>query len=324
MVILSGFMPIPLAMMIPFMGAQSLVLGKQFGEGFQYGKRKISAMSNEEFNAITPAKLAQNNAEELKQMIPSMQQSITDMRGFQSFIVKELIATIKQLPGDVFTGLTEGQDPNAHFQNNPFGSKDLADAIKGIFDKGIQLNLGGLGNLLPQAFADAPPPDRDRDRDRDDGDIGPPNIGELTSAEEIKLQAFLKGLTDALFKSQYRAYLRGTPTDKGRIIYKREQQRRFPTEIGPDTKIIQSELGKTSLILQTKMLKYALLFNNGRKNVINWRNLPDSVGLRANIVLLLKKMETYRQIFNLALQQSRNYSDLTPTWGDVKPLVQFR
>ncbi len=88
------------------MGAQSLVLGKQFGEGFQYGKRKISAMSNEEFNKLTPAKLAQDNAEELKQMIPSMMGAITDMRSFQSFIVKELIETVKQLPGDIFGGLT--------------------------------------------------------------------------------------------------------------------------------------------------------------------------------------------------------------------------
>ncbi len=106
MPVLSGFLPIPLAMMIPFMGAQSLVLGKQFGEGFQYGKRKISAMTNEEFNKITPQKLAQNNANELRQMIPDMKRSITDMREFQSFIVKELIATAKQLPNDIFQGVT--------------------------------------------------------------------------------------------------------------------------------------------------------------------------------------------------------------------------
>ncbi len=49
----SGFLPVPLPMMIPFMGAQSLVIGKMFGVGFQYGKRKISAMSNEEFNKLT-------------------------------------------------------------------------------------------------------------------------------------------------------------------------------------------------------------------------------------------------------------------------------
>ncbi len=91
MPVLSGFLPIPLAMMIPFMGMQSLVIGKQFGEGFQYGKRKISAMTNEEFNKLTPAMIAKESAKELREMIPSMQDSLMDMRAFQSFIVKELM-----------------------------------------------------------------------------------------------------------------------------------------------------------------------------------------------------------------------------------------
>jgi len=130
MPVLSGFLPIPLALMIPFMGAQSLVIGKQFGEGFQYGKRKISAMSNEEFNKLTPAILAMNSRKELNQMIPTMQQSIQDMRSFQSFLIQELIATAKQLPSDIFQGLTEGQDPNAHLKDNPFGTTDLLKALQ--------------------------------------------------------------------------------------------------------------------------------------------------------------------------------------------------
>ncbi len=109
MPLLSGFLPIPLAMMIPFMGAQSLIIGKQFGEGFQYGKRKISAMTNEEFNKLTPQKIAHDSAKELNEMIPEMKASITDMRHFQSFIVNELIATAKQLPQDIFGEGTEGR-----------------------------------------------------------------------------------------------------------------------------------------------------------------------------------------------------------------------
>ncbi len=93
-------------MMIPFMGAQSLVLGKAFGEGFQYGKRRISALPNEEFNKLTPSDIAVNSRKELSEMIPSLQASIGDMRQFQTFIVKELIETVKQLPGDVFSGVT--------------------------------------------------------------------------------------------------------------------------------------------------------------------------------------------------------------------------
>ncbi len=139
MPVLSGFLPIPLAMMIPFMGAQSLVLGKQFGEGFQYGKRKISAMSNEEFNKVTPAKLAQDNARELREMIPSMKASITDMRDFQSFIVHELIETAKQLPNDIFQGVT-GATGDLSTQN--------------IFKEVVKSTTGGF---IPEAFAEESP-----------------------------------------------------------------------------------------------------------------------------------------------------------------------
>ncbi len=90
-------MPLPLAMMIPFMGIQSAVMAKQFGENFQYGKRRISAMSNDEFNKLTPAILQNNANAELKAMIPSMQQSIIDMQGFQEFLVKEFIRMVDSL-----------------------------------------------------------------------------------------------------------------------------------------------------------------------------------------------------------------------------------
>ncbi len=92
-------MPLPLAMMIPFMGIQSAVMAKQFGENFQYGKRRISAMSNEEFNKLTPQIINEKAAEELKSMIPSMEKSIIDMQDFQTFLIKEFIKMI----GDILT-----------------------------------------------------------------------------------------------------------------------------------------------------------------------------------------------------------------------------
>ncbi len=91
------FMPLPLAMMIPFMGIQSSVMAKQFGENFQYGKRRISAMSNEEFNKLTPAKLQEHANAELKAMIPSMEASIIEMRKFQTFLIGEFIKMIADI-----------------------------------------------------------------------------------------------------------------------------------------------------------------------------------------------------------------------------------
>jgi len=145
--VIGGFLPIPLAMMIPFMGAQSLVIGKQFGEGFQYGKRKISAMTNEEFNKLTPMELAKNSAKELSSMIPSMQASIADMRDFQSFIVKELIATIAQLPSDIFTGAKtafEGDDPRFERPFSEAFQEDVTDPLLEWLKKTNSTNTTGL------------------------------------------------------------------------------------------------------------------------------------------------------------------------------------
>ncbi len=90
------FMPLPLAMMIPFMGIQSAVMAKQFGENFQYGKRRISAMSNEDFNKLTPRQLAEENTRELKEMIPTMKESVISMRAFQDFIIVEIIELMRR------------------------------------------------------------------------------------------------------------------------------------------------------------------------------------------------------------------------------------
>ncbi len=107
-------MPLPLAMMIPFMGIQSAVMAKQFGENFQYGKRRISAMDNAEFNKLTPMKLQENANAELKAMIPSMEDSVKEMRNFQTFLIGEFISMINDAigkglgvlfgfnPGDIF------------------------------------------------------------------------------------------------------------------------------------------------------------------------------------------------------------------------------
>jgi len=97
MVVVSGFLPVPLPMMIPFMGAQSLVIGKMFGEGFQYGKRKISAMPNEEFNALTFQNMMSNARDEMQASIPTMQAALHDMQPLVETVVKEFFDYIKQI-----------------------------------------------------------------------------------------------------------------------------------------------------------------------------------------------------------------------------------
>ncbi len=79
------------------MGIQSAVMAKQFGENFQYGKRRISAMSNAEFNKLTPQKIQEQANLELKAMIPSMQQSIIDMNEFQKFVIQQFVKVMEDL-----------------------------------------------------------------------------------------------------------------------------------------------------------------------------------------------------------------------------------
>ncbi len=90
-------MPLPLAMMIPFMGIQSAVMAKQFGENFQYGKRRISALDNDTFNKLTPKLMLSNANKELADMIPEMKESITSMHEFQEFLVREFLIMIDNI-----------------------------------------------------------------------------------------------------------------------------------------------------------------------------------------------------------------------------------
>ncbi len=95
------FAPLPLAIMIPFMAAQSFAMGEAFGKSFQYGKRKISAMSNDEFNKLTAPKLHEEIQADIRQMIPHMNKSFATMEKFQSEVVNSIIRGIAQTLGNL-------------------------------------------------------------------------------------------------------------------------------------------------------------------------------------------------------------------------------
>ncbi len=91
---ISGFMPIPLAIMPPFMAYQSLVMGDAFGRAFQFGKRKISAMSNDEFNKLDIVTMFESISNEYTRMIPSVEKAMSQSLELQVTIVKELLKTL--------------------------------------------------------------------------------------------------------------------------------------------------------------------------------------------------------------------------------------
>ncbi len=101
MVGIGFFAPFPLALMIPFMAGQSLAMGEAFGKGFQYGKRKISSMSNEEFNKLDFRELSESLATDYRVMIPSITKSIEASDKLQSAVFQALGDLIKSIPAEI-------------------------------------------------------------------------------------------------------------------------------------------------------------------------------------------------------------------------------
>ncbi len=114
---ISGFMPIPLAIMPPFMAYQSLVMGDAFGRAFQFGKRKISAMSNEEFNKLDIVTMFESISNEYVRMIPTVKDAMSQSVDLQVAIVKELLRVIPELGKALFSAETFPHSAHGH----PFG-----------------------------------------------------------------------------------------------------------------------------------------------------------------------------------------------------------
>ncbi len=147
------FAPLPLAMMMPFMAGQSMMMGDAFGKSYQYGKRKISAMSNEDFNKLTVKDLANDIQADFNNIIPPLSQAVRQSSAFQSLIIQEMGKIIKSLPAELtqfFTG-----EPGTGTNIDSFAQ--LASAL-------LKLMSGGgftVPTLLPAEGAEdftIPPP----------------------------------------------------------------------------------------------------------------------------------------------------------------------
>ncbi len=99
------------------MAAQSFAMGEAFGKGFQSGKRRISSMTNEQFNSKTQPQIFAETTADISAMIPSMKKQMTEFTFLQSDIIQELIGYIKKLPSDIQQGLIgkPESDINADF-----------------------------------------------------------------------------------------------------------------------------------------------------------------------------------------------------------------
>ncbi len=124
MVGIGFFAPLPLAVMIPFMAAQSAVMGEAFGKHYQYGKRKISSMTNEEFNKLDGGDIFGSIITDYKKIIPQIEEAMRASKEFQSTVIQEISAIVRSLPQDVLSGLlntggSEQPTPKSQLGNIP-------------------------------------------------------------------------------------------------------------------------------------------------------------------------------------------------------------
>jgi len=140
----SGFTAVPNPLMLGFMTMQSYMMMLAAGEAWQYGKRRISALSNDEFNKLAKddRKFGEMIAKQMKEMQPIIEESLTQYDDLVPVIVKEMAEFAKRMvetaPEAVgqFTGISE---------DNQLG-ENLLRALSGAIG----------GPLIPSAFAEQP------------------------------------------------------------------------------------------------------------------------------------------------------------------------
>ncbi len=138
------------------MGAQSFIMMFQAGEGWQYGKRRISAMSNEDFNKLTPLRLLQNQAANLRSSISTIEKSMNDMTPMIRTIIlqygdflKEIISVTPAVAKDVSASLVKETVKQTTGQ-----SITLAQASAIV--SGLLGPLANLGQFGQEAAAQVP------------------------------------------------------------------------------------------------------------------------------------------------------------------------
>ncbi len=108
---ISGFTAIPNPQMLAFMPIQSYLMMYFAGSAWQFGKRKISAKSNEEFNKLTMKTLLEEHTMELKSVIPTLEKSLDDVTPLVAILIeqygdfiKAALAAVPQAVANIFGG----------------------------------------------------------------------------------------------------------------------------------------------------------------------------------------------------------------------------
>jgi len=331
----------------PLYAANQYIGSFYFGNGMILGERdmyqedwpkiKLRLDKGESFLSILEEKTTKNttavmgNARQIViQMTPLWYQIVTSY--------------IKNIPKEVIEALNSVINTSIPVpEGNPLDPTSYFAPLAQILTKGITLNvaglnLGALGNLLPNTppaeGAGVPPPPPppiqiETTPDVVDFSITEPNWETITLPQ-----------VHALIKKMLRLQLNiSQPTIyENALLVKTILTKNLIVEIRnrkPVAKITSEEKGRTSLALQAKLLKYAAQYVKAVKDLDITRKLQAKTpisratanvhaNLRVSVSYLIKRGNNAAAIFNLALKQSRNYKDLTSTWGTVKPLTSIR
>ncbi len=164
---LSGFTAVPNPQMLAFMGAQSFVMMFQAGEGWQYGKRRISAMSNEDFNKLTPERLLQNQAATLRSSLGTIEKSMNDMTPMIETIIRQygdFMREIIRVTPSVSLSVTGGRTPEQIVQQtvpSATGSErqalaDFIRSLQSLVPKSLMAG-GETGGIIGEGLVQGPP-----------------------------------------------------------------------------------------------------------------------------------------------------------------------
>ncbi len=127
---ISGFTAVPNPIMLPFMAMQSYFMMLLAGEAWQYGKRKISAMTNEEFNQLDIQTHLSNLITSMEKAIPSIEQSMRAFTPLARTITAEMIKTLPEIAkgfGEGIAGIspTSGLSTQSNIMNVRLDAKGL-------------------------------------------------------------------------------------------------------------------------------------------------------------------------------------------------------
>lgn len=86
-----GFSPFPNSIMIPFMQAQSSALAYGFGLDYEFGKRTIKAMSNEQFNSLTANDVSNLIKNHNDVVLQQLRDELPNFTAFQSEIIDKQV-----------------------------------------------------------------------------------------------------------------------------------------------------------------------------------------------------------------------------------------